>query len=294
MGSEQRLRGDVLEAVGARRHCTLPRRTLVAGGFAALLGGWLSPRAVCAGARSEADSSPATRDEAVSALPLADLNAETRRKLMSVCERPTIFRRLPHESVPCDPALYVFLVRNPEVVVNIWEVMEVAAITADRQGPYTWKGNDGAGTTCDVELVYGTNNTHILYSDGFYEGSLLKSKVNGRCVLVLRSGFATGQDGRPYVANRLDLFLQIDNLAADAVARTLSPWVGKVADANFHESCVFASKLSSTAEQNSVGVQRLADKLTKVDPPIRQEFSQLASAVHERALARAGTGPLRR
>jgi hypothetical protein len=242
----------------------------------------------------EADTSQQARDDAIQSLPLNELTAETRRKLMAVCERPTIFRRCPQKSIICDPALHVFLIRNPEIVVNIWQLMGVANMTADRQGPYLWKGSDGAGTTCDVELVYGTDNLHIIYSDGYYEGSLLKHKVNGRCVMCLKTGYASGPDRRPYIANRLDLFLQIDNLAADAVARTLSPWVGKVADANFQESCVFASKLSQTAEQNGPGVQRLTEKLTRVQPPIREEFSRVTSTVPERLAAMAAGGVLRR
>src|SRR5436190_4662381 len=277
------------ESMAAR----LSRRSLLAGGLAAIAGGLVSSRATAA-PPDEADISPQARDEAIQSLPLSELTAETRRKLMAVCERPTIYRRLPQQSIACDPALHMFLIRNPEVVVNIWQLMGVASMTADRQGPYLWKGNDGAGTTCDVELVYGTDNLHVLYSDGFYEGSLLKHKITGRCVMLLKSGYAIGADRRPHVASRLDLFLQIDNLAADVVARTLSPWVGKVADANFHESCVFASKLSQTAEQNSPGVQRLADKLNKVDPPVRDEFSRLAAAVQQRAAARAGGSAIQR
>jgi hypothetical protein len=142
--------------------------------------------------------------------------------------------------------------------------------------------------------VYGTDDLHVIYSDGYYEGSLLKHKVTGRCVMLLKSHYAVGADRKPNVASRLDMFLQIDNLAADVVARTLSPWVGKVADSNFHESCVFASKLSQTAEQNSAGVQRLADKLTRVDPPVRDEFSRLAVTVQQRAAMRDGGTVLRR
>lgn len=265
----------------------LSRRSLLSGGLAALAGS-LATRLAFAGAKDTADTSPQARDEAIGALPLADLTGETRRKLMMVCERPTIYRRLPQQSLACDMPLHLFLIRNPEVVVNIWQLMGVASMTAERQGPYLWKGNDGAGTTCDVELVYGTDNMHVIYGDGLYEGSLLKSKVTGRCVILLRSGYGIGADRRTHVASSLDLFLQIDNLAADAVARTLSPWVGKVADANFHESCVFASKLSQTAEQNSPGVQRLADKLTKVEPPVRDEFSRVTAAVPVRLAAQSG------
>lgn len=264
----------------------LPRRSLLLGGLAAVLGGGLLP-AGARGARSdEADTSAAAREDAIRTLPLRELTSETRRKLMAVVESPSIYRRLPHKSIACDPALYMFLVRNPEVVVNIWQLMSVANMTADRVGPYLWKGNDGAGTTCDVELVYGNDDLHVIYSDGFYEGALLKHKITGRCVLVLKTGYSEHSDRKTYVASRLDLFVQIDNAGADVVARTLSPWVGKVADANFHESCIFASKLSQTAEQNSPGVQRLSDKLTKVEPPVREEFSKIAAAIQQRAALR--------
>jgi hypothetical protein len=271
----------------------LSRRTILAGGFGALAAAALMPTAK-ASSVNEADSSDQAREEAIHSLPVNELTAETRRKLMAVCERPTLYRRLPQQSFACDPTLHIFLIRNPEVVVNIWQLMGVANMAADRQGPYLWKGSDGAGTICDVELIYGTNDLHILYSDGYYEGSLLKRKVNGRCVMCLRSGFAFGQDRRPYVANRLDLFLQIDNLAADAVARTLSPWVGKVADANFREACVFASKLSQTAETNPAGVQKLSDRLDKVQPPVRDQFAKITATVPERIAAMGSGGVVQR
>jgi len=244
--------------------------------------------------QEEADTSPQARDEAIRSLPLTQITAEARRKLMAVCERPSIYRRLPEQSFACDPALHLFLVRNPEVTVNIWDLLGIAHMTAERRGPFLWKGTDGAGTDCDVELVYGTDEMHVIYSDGFYEGSLLKHRIMGRCVLMLKSAYTRGHDHRNYVTNRADLFLQIDNAAADVVARTLSPWVGKVADANFHESCVFASKLSQTAEQNSAGVQRLAERLTKVEPPVREEFSRLAAAVQQRSARRETSGPVQR
>jgi hypothetical protein len=272
----------------------LARRSLLTGGMAALTAGLLRAPQVAAAGKDEADTSAKSRDEAIRALPVSELTAETRRKLMAVVERPSIYRRLPLKSFDCDPALHRFLVRNPEVVVNIWELMGNSTMTVERVAPYLWKGNDGAGTICDVELVYGTDETHIIYSDGYYEGALLHRKLTGRCVLLLRSGQAQAENHRWFVGDRLDVFLQIDNTAADVVARTLAPWVGKVADGNFDESCLFASKLSQAAEQNAPGVQRLADKLTKVEPPVREEFSRLAAAVQQRAAMRDVGGAVQR
>jgi hypothetical protein len=262
------------------------RRSWLLTGLAGVAAGLSTTRGLGAAARDEADTSTAARDEAIGTLPLQEMTAESRRKLMAVCERPTIYRRLPHQSFTCDPAMHRFLIRNPEVVVNIWQLMGVANMTADRRAPYVWKANDGSGTTCDVELIYGTDEMHVIYTDGFYEGSLLRHKVTGRCVLLLRTGYAYGPDRRAYLGNRLDLFVQIANLAADGVARTLSPYVGKVAHATCHESCVFVQKLSEAAEKNGPGVQRLAEKLTKVEPPVREEFSRVASAAGERAAMR--------
>ena len=83
-------------------------------------------------------------------------------------------------------------------------------MTADRQGPYVWKGSDGAGTVCDVELIYGTDQLHVLYGDGYYEGSLLKKKVTGRCVMIMKIGLCPragpavipGQSARSVPADR--------------------------------------------------------------------------------------------
>jgi len=273
----------------------MTRRSLLAGGLAAAAAGFWPAVQASAASKDDADTSSQARDEAIRSLPLAELNAETRRKLMAVIERPSIYRRLPEQSIDCDPALFLFLIRNPEVVVSIWQVLGISNMTAQRRGPYEWNGNDAAGTICDVELVYGTDNMHILYGDGFYEGALLKQKITGRCVLLMHSGFAQSRDRRWRIGNRMDVFLQIDNTAADVVARTLSPWVGKVADANFQESCNFAARLSQTAEQNGSSVQRLADRLVKVEPPVRDEFSKVAAGVQERAARRdVGTTVRRR
>ena len=275
---------DCSTHVAPRLRATLARRRWLA--LAALSAGWLlTPRrAFAATPLDQADTSARARDEALRAVPLTDLTAESRRKVMAVCESPSIYRRLPQKTIDCDADMFRFLVRNPEVVVNIWQLMGFSSYVAQRVGPYLWKGDDGTGTQGDVELIYGTEDLHVLYGDGFYEGSLLARKVTGRCVLILQSGYGQDTARRPLIGNRLDVFLQLDNVGADLIARTFAPWVGKVADANFAESCKFAAKVSQTAEHNGPGMQRLADKLKSVQPPVRDEFVRVSTAVQQRAV----------
>ena len=233
-----------------------------------------------------ADTSPAAQQEALRNIPVSKLNEEAQRKVLSVLERPSIYRRLPTKSVDCDPDMFVFLVRNPEVVVNIWEIMGISQMVAERTGPYSWKGNDGQGTQSNVELVYGTDEVHLLYGEGHYEGPLLKRKVAGRCVMLLRSNYGLAQDNRAHVSNKLDVFIAIDNVGAELVAKTLQPLVGSTADVNFTEAARFLSKLSQTAEQNPEGMPRLASKLHRCDDNVKQNFTTVSSSVNRRVAER--------
>ena len=272
----------------SRRHWLARAAGLLVAGS---LGVWArSSRA----AAEQSTSSRQAREEAAAALPLNELTEETQRKIVAVVERPSIYRRMPERVIPCDTGLYIFLLRNPEIVLNIWQLMGVSGMSVQRTGAYSWKGNDGAGTLCNVELAYGTSELHLAYGEGYYEGPLFKRQINGRCVVMLRSQYRRGDDGREYVGNVLDIFLAIDNLGADLVAKTLYPLVGRTADTNFAETTRFLAKVSQTAEINGPGMQKLAVKLSAVDAQVRDQFVQVSAAVQQKAVARAtgaGAGP---
>ncbi len=78
---------------------------------------------------------------------------------MRVVQNPSLFRRVPVQVIDCDPNLYLFLVRHPEVVVNIWQVMGISRVTLEQTGPDSYKGDDAAGTTGTVRLCYSNLST---------------------------------------------------------------------------------------------------------------------------------------
>lgn len=221
--------------------------------------------------------------DTVAKIPFNELNADARQKINSVLDKPSFSRRLPVESIPCDHDLFLFLVRHPEVLVNIWDVMQITRVELLRVADFEFRGNDGAGTTCQSELVYGTPNLHIYYGTGVYSGSLAARNVSGRCLCVLRSTTGTNASGQPTIGSQMDIYMKLDSLGADLVTRTLAPVVGKTADSNFRETANFISQLSAACEINPTGVQDMAQKLTKVKPEIRQKFSECALQVALRA-----------
>ena len=240
---------------------------------------WLSPRPD----PLKATTSRAARESAVQTIPLAKLDSEARAKVSSVLSKVTFFRRMPTRVIQCDPDLYLFLVQHPDVVVNIWQLMGVSEMAVEQAGPTTFRVTDPAGTTGSIEYLYRSHDTHVIYSEGSYDGPLFTRPVQGRGLMILKTGYVRETDGRYYITCRLDSFMNVDHLGVELLTKAFQPLVGKVADNNFTQTAGFLGSLSRTAERNHQGVQRLAKKLSKVQPDVREQFALLAEQVAEKA-----------
>ena len=122
------------------------------------------------------------RKNALEAIPYRSLTPDATRRIQAVVNQPSIFRRLPIKTIESDSQLFLFLIRNPEVVVDIWQVMGVTQLSVDRVGEYKFTSADGAGTNSQIELVYGT--TRISMS------ILAKGSTKVRCLSIKSTGSA--------------------------------------------------------------------------------------------------------
>ncbi len=227
-----------------------------------------------------ASSSLKSRQEAMQFIPFDQLTAAKREKIRKVIDRPSVYRRLPIQWTATDPKLFTFLVRYPEVVINMWQLMGATNIKFQRTGPYTFEMNDGAGTSSRVELVYGTPKLHVFYAEGFYDGSLLPRRVQGKCVMVLTTG-SSEEQGRLLLSSRLDVFVQADRLGVELLAKTLHPLMGSTIDKNYSDTVRFASQVSRATTQNRAGIERFTARLANVDPAIRRRFNELTAQLNE-------------
>ena len=278
-------RGSQAVLAAARRRAWVPVRAarwLGACGASVVMFGVLTTAAA-----SAASPEPAVRDArdaAIQSIPFHELTDETQAKLWNVISKSTLHRRLPIQTIDCDPDLYLFFVRKPEVVVNMWQLMGISTLTMKRTGAYTMDALDGSGTQSKVELIYGTPETHVLYGEGVYEGPLFKRQLSGRCVMVLKSDYNKTPLQRTNISSQMDVFLTLDNVGADLMAKTLQPVLGKTADQNFAETAGFVSRVSHAIEKNSSGVPRLAARMSHVQPEVRTEFVRVATLVSQKHL----------
>jgi hypothetical protein len=234
-------------------------------------------------ASHEGNSTREAREAAIQRLPFQQLTPEATARLRSVVDNASYFRRMPAETIDCDQEMFAFLVRNPEVIVNIWDIMGVTKVSLQRTGPYQLLGNDGAGTTSKMDLVFGNETMHIYYATGSYHGSLWARELNGKCVVVLHNRPAPLPGGKQGMTATMDVFMKLDNLGADLVVKTLGPLVGKTADYNFTECAAFFSQISQTAEQNPFGMQQLAMRLNSIDPKTREQFLATSMSLAQRS-----------
>jgi hypothetical protein len=213
------------------------------------------------------------REDALRAVPFERLTPQAAAEIRAIVQRPTLYRRLPTQGIDCDPKMFLFLVRYPEVLVGIWDRMGVSKVETRRLGPYKLAADDSAGTKCTIDLIYGDTKIHVYVAQGVYTGAMAPRPVTGSGVFILRSDFGPGANQRTTVTGTLDCFMQLDNLGADLLARTLSGVIGKTADHNFMETARFMSQVSQASEKNPAGMRDLAMELNTVELPTRHAFA---------------------
>jgi len=227
----------------------------------------------------EGVSSREVRLQAARSLPLARFSGQTQKALRDVVSNPSFFRRMPSQEIACDPQMLQFLVRRPEVLVNIWDLMGITKVSADRLSNTTFVADDGVGTQCRCDLVFSNKQMHVYYGAGDYSGSMTPRRVKGRCVCILHTREQPTKSGPPVVIGTMDVFLKLDNFGADLLTRTLAPFVGQTADHNFVETAKFVGQISQLCVSSPAAMQGLAMRLGNVDDSVRQEFAGLAARI---------------
>lgn len=218
------------------------------------------------------------REEALRSIPFAALRPDASRQIRTIVNDAALYRRLPVTSAHCDKDLFVFWIRNPDVIVGIWEAMGITELSLKRTGKYAFQASDGMGTTSALELVYGTPNLHLYRGTGYYEGPLLKNRIRGDCIVLLRNEFRETTDSvSPQVISRMDVFVALEQTAMELAAKTLQPLFVRYADLNFVETIDFAERLYAAALKQGDRMSSLAYRLDKVSPSVQHEFARLAA-----------------
>jgi hypothetical protein len=237
---------------------------------------------------------PSAQEQAKHSIPWDKLTDTAKTKLRSVISDTTVFHRLKSQQFKCDPSVYIQLVRHPEILTNMWELMGVTQLRIERTAPFSIRIQDGHYTKTTLELVYGTPNLHVFHCEGSYKGTIIPTVSTGRAIIIIRSTYDNAEavppaTQIPTVKHQMDIFLQIDNTADQLLVKTLSYFFMKTADANFAETTQFIGQIDKIVRNNPTGMARLAERLTRVQPAIRQQFGVLVRNANTNRVRLAAT-----
>lgn len=227
-------------------------------------------------------NSRAAKEEALRAIPLSKLSRSDRKRVEAIVKSPSIYRRLPTEVIECDEEYYRFLLENPDLVVDIWRILRISEVELKRDSEGRFHADDHAGTKGVIEYLYTEPNLHILYADGTYEGPMFSRKVEGKCVLVIKSSPRVDANGKSFVSVRLDAFMDLDHWGISILAKTFQPLIGQMADHNFKETVDFLATMDRSARTNPLSMHNLAAQFENVPEEVAVEFleqtDEIASA----------------
>lgn len=242
--------------------------------------GFCAPNGLAA-ENQKATTSAIARKDALESISPERLEAEYRDRVSQVLNDCSLYRRLPTQMVDCDPKLFTYLAKNPEMLVEIWRKLGITRIELERQTGNSFRMTDNAGTTGSLAVVEQNcddraQNRLVMFAEGAYEGKPFHRPIKAQCVLLLRSGSMIETNGRNYVAVQLDSFIRIDRTSIKLLAQALHPLVGKTADRNFSETLQFISSFSQAAETRPETIKRLVSDLPHVSPLSQQKLIQIA------------------
>ncbi|MFM7136837.1 MAG: hypothetical protein ACKO1M_07180 [Planctomycetota bacterium] len=239
-----------------------------------------------------ADMTAAGREScrrALAELPLERMTAEHRQIAEHFGRSATLHRRLPAETIHCEPALLDFVLSKPETLVDVWRVLGISRVALDPVAANTWRLSDGYGTTGTVRLIHHDHGPGggllVFHGRGGYDGPLAPKPLTGSCLLVVRHA-PTADADQPAQRVEVEAFLDVDGLGLEIVTRTLQPLIVRSAAANVHEICLFVSQFARAADRNPAGVARLADRMSRTPPADLRTLATLAAGA-------SGTPPVR-
>jgi hypothetical protein len=244
---------------------------------------------------AQGNSTKAIRKQAVGELPLNRMHPEAQRKSQSLVKNVGMFRRLPTISFECDPEIYRYFIKNPDVAVSTWRAMEISQFQLHESGGNQYRADAGDGSVGNVELLLQTPTETMIYCDGAFKSPLLPKPIVARSLMRLQTTFVKENDGKIIGTHTGDVFVEFPSHTVEAVAKVIAPVSHSIADRNFKQMTLFVHLMSQAMARRPDWIEVVGNKLDGIPRQKQLEFLELGAKSYadaQRRVANAnGTAP---
>ena len=219
----------------------------------------------------------AVRKQAVAELGLERLTPDAQRKSQALLKNVGMFRRLPTISFECDPAVYEYFLKNPDVAVATWRAMDISQFQLNSTGADRYHADAGDGSVGELELLLHTPSDTMIHCDGAFKSPLLPKPIVARSLMRVQTSFAKEQDGRIIGTHSGDVFVEFPSQAIETAARVIAPVSHSIADRNFKQMTLYVHLMSQAMVKNPGWIEQTGHKLDGISEERKREFLEVSA-----------------
>ncbi len=210
-----------------------------------------------------------------SVLPMAQVPPQHRESVTEVLREHTLHRKGKPETFPCNPRLYMNLLNDPVLTLALWKDLGPSPATLQQVGPNTYSGTDGAGANAAWDYLVRSPRLHVMLCKLDYTGPRGNTRLNGRVLLIVRSGFFREVNGEFWVQHDIEAYVKVDSRGWKAVAATARPLIEKILEDQISEAGLFVSLMGRLVEMYPDWAVSVADREANLRPDGREAFTKL-------------------
>jgi hypothetical protein len=220
-------------------------------------------------------------------VPLDRIAPEHRAEVSEVIRDHTIHRKGNPDTFPCQSSIYLSLLNEPAITLALWQDLADSPVRLRQIAPGRYEGSDGNGASATWEFVHRSSTLHVLLCRLDYTSPRGNAHLEGRIVLVVRSGFFRESSGEPVVRHDVEAFVKVDSKGWKTLARTVRPLLEKVLEDQVQEAGLFVSLMGRLVETYPNWACQVAMTRSQASAEAKQSFRE-AVITHKRKDADPG------
>jgi hypothetical protein len=208
-------------------------------------------------------------------VPLDQIVPEHREPVSEVIREHTIHRKGTTDSFSCHSKVYLSLINEPAITLALWQDLATSPVQLRQIAPGRYQGTDGAGASATWEFVFRSPKMHVLFSTLDYTSPRGNARLQGRIVLIVRSGYYRETNGEPYVQHDVEAFVKVDSKGWKTLARTVRPILEKVLEDQVQEAGLFVSLMGRLVETYPNWAVQVATAKAQASPEAKATFREV-------------------
>jgi hypothetical protein len=242
-------------------------------GWLGVLVGWLAASAGSAPAQTlKAEPEPhaalPTVTATIAPAPVAvdEMPAAVRDKVRAVMEKPTLTTRGPTEVFTCRPAIYYWLLDNPDQAVHLWRLLGAKCTDIERETTgFAW--HDDQGSKLHWDTVLRTPKQRVWYAEGKVNPGKLLPTVDVQAVVVLTHSEGSDNTGKPAIRHQIEMYLKTDGKAISMATKIVGASSPRVAEQYLGQMEMFFAALAWYLDQHPQKAEEMFTELRKSHIP---------------------------